>query len=1100
MATNTTSRRLRAVVKAAVLPLLLMLALTSAAPAAETPAALRSRAESLLTEAMQQCLQGAAVELAKIDEALALYRRSEDRNGEALALVVRAFAAISRSDYASGSRDLDAAVALFEAAGDRVSAALFLWMAGGTARLDDQSEAALARLERSLALLDDVVANPRGASFAGFFATARLLAPSLPLMQVPPLEAATPMLATVFAGAVRDELGGVLVDLERLDEAETQLARAQVTSQMLGGMFDMSIYAHLGALRRRQWRLEEAKGHLERSLKGTAMIKLMPFAVDHRLEIQAMGRLAEIESLLGRPEPALQWNAQALELARGDGVRKRESSLLEDRGRLLLRHDRLGEAEAAFQESLRVAQDIKDSRREASVQHEIGNLAFVRGDFEQATRRLELAADLYKQLGDPMLETTARTLLFEVYARLGAADSAATVLQEARDAAEKDSSPTTRASLAMLDLMNAKVHGQPSREQLQGLIATLRERLAALRLEPGERRPLEAVMLLVPALIALESPEVTLSEAELRAATDAAMRADMPQMQLLASFCLWTTAVRQGKLADARVQAESALAAATRLEDGEMVAYSLLMQAVVALREQKKPQAIDLLRRAVDQLEQPSAAMRTDALLAAFFGGARRIVYDLAIGELAQSGLGEEAFALAERARARALLHQLANTRVGAVHGGDPALVARAEALRRTIAEWQRERDSSQGVELEAHEHDLEHAKVEYGGLMTRIQVTNPEYASLVAAQALDLPAVQRALAPGQTLVSYFTTSQRVHAWVVSPTSFVYVPLAFGEDGAEDVRCLSAELGRFSSPAPAGVRRAVARGVEPLGECPPDPARAVRLHQQLVAPLLPAVRGSELVLVPHGVLHRLPFAALHDAGGEPLVARFALSYLPSASVLPFLAGKRSPFQGRALVLGAPAVEALQPLPGAEREAAEVAALWGTKAWLGSEANEGRLYGLDGKVDLIHVAAHGFVDADSGSFSRIALAADAAHDGDLEVRELLSEVDLSGVNLVVLSACDTGLGKRSGGDEIASLARAILYAGSPAVVSTLWRVDDAAAIELMASFYRRLQAGVSAAESLRQAQVELRQRFPDPYYWAAFTLTGELTLQPPAVPK
>jgi CHAT domain-containing protein len=91
-------------------------------------------------------------------------------------------------------------------------------------------------------------------------------------------------------------------------------------------------------------------------------------------------------------------------------------------------------------------------------------------------------------------------------------------------------------------------------------------------------------------------------------------------------------------------------------------------------------------------------------------------------------------------------------------------------------------------------------------------------------------------------------------------------------------------------------------------------------------------------------------------------------------------------------------------------------------------------------------------------------------------------------LVVLSACETGLGKLSRGDELVGLQRAFLYAGTPAVVTTLWKVDDKATFELVRSFYIRLE-GTGPVEALRQAQVETMRTFPHPYAWAAFGLSG-----------
>ena len=93
------------------------------------------------------------------------------------------------------------------------------------------------------------------------------------------------------------------------------------------------------------------------------------------------------------------------------------------------------------------------------------------------------------------------------------------------------------------------------------------------------------------------------------------------------------------------------------------------------------------------------------------------------------------------------------------------------------------------------------------------------------------------------------------------------------------------------------------------------------------------------------------------------------------------------------------------------------------------------------------------------------------------------------DLVKLSACETGLGKISNGDEIVGLTRAFIYAGTPSVITTLWKVDDRASFELMREFYANLKT-MTKSEALRQAQMTTMRQFTHPFYWAAYVLTGE----------
>jgi CHAT domain-containing protein len=152
-----------------------------------------------------------------------------------------------------------------------------------------------------------------------------------------------------------------------------------------------------------------------------------------------------------------------------------------------------------------------------------------------------------------------------------------------------------------------------------------------------------------------------------------------------------------------------------------------------------------------------------------------------------------------------------------------------------------------------------------------------------------------------------------------------------------------------------------------------------------------------------------------------------------------------------------------------------------------EAHKGTsAVGLLESVGLIHFATHGELNEKDPLSSAVLLVPGGGEDGRLEVREVFG-LDLQ-ARLVVLSACETGLGKLSRGDELVGLQRAFLYAGTPAVVTTLWKVDDRASYELVRAFYQRLDSA-GPLEALRQAQLETQRLFPHPFSWAAFGLTG-----------
>ena len=159
---------------------------------------------------------------------------------------------------------------------------------------------------------------------------------------------------------------------------------------------------------------------------------------------------------------------------------------------------------------------------------------------------------------------------------------------------------------------------------------------------------------------------------------------------------------------------------------------------------------------------------------------------------------------------------------------------------------------------------------------------------------------------------------------------------------------------------------------------------------------------------------------------------------------------------------------------------------GSTVLVRGEATEAQVKKLLGGAGVVHLATHGELSEDDPLSSAMLLVPGSGEDGRLEVREVFA-LDLH-ARLVVLSACETGLGKLSRGDELVGLQRAFLYAGTPAVVTTLWKVDDRATFELVHSFYGRLESA-GPVEALRQAQLETMRTFPHPYAWAAFGLTG-----------
>jgi CHAT domain-containing protein len=262
------------------------------------------------------------------------------------------------------------------------------------------------------------------------------------------------------------------------------------------------------------------------------------------------------------------------------------------------------------------------------------------------------------------------------------------------------------------------------------------------------------------------------------------------------------------------------------------------------------------------------------------------------------------------------------------------------------------------------------------------------------------------------------------------------------------------------------------------------------LFQRLLQPALPKLAGvNYLGIVPHGVLHYLSFATLMD-GRDYLIDRFALFYVPSASVLRYTLDRRMEQKNvRVLAVANPDLgQRALDLPFAEREVGSIRWNFPRITTLTRErATESWVRTHVGDFGIIHMASHGEFDPINPLFSAVKLAGDDAEDGDLEAVEVF-DLQLN-ADLVVLSACQTGLGKVSGGDEIVGLNRSFFYAGTHALISSLWLVSDVSTAMLVKQFYRQY-ATQKKADSLRKAALHTRNFYPHPSYWGAFILVGD----------
>jgi CHAT domain-containing protein/tetratricopeptide (TPR) repeat protein len=504
------------------------------------------------------------------------------------------------------------------------------------------------------------------------------------------------------------------------------------------------------------------------------------------------------------------------------------------------------------------------------------------------------------------------------------------------------------------------------------------------------------------------------------------------------------------------------------------------------------------------------------------------------------------AFHYVERARARAFFDLLAEAKVDPEQNAAPDLLKQKQELQQRISqltaglikERSQEISKQNKTKIAELEKGLGQTDAELGNWLRELRRRNPRYAALKYPEPITLAATQRMLDDKTILLSFSLAEPESFLFAVSHDDFQVHRLPSEKKIAESVHKLLAAITDKNNPAPEEYRR-----------------QAAHLSDQLLKPISQMLVGKKaLVIVADGALHRLPFEVLFRPGVPAqgdfrrlpyLITKFAISYAPSASVLAelqnepratapkgFIAFGDPVYERSAQGASASALRAasgggrlnLQRLPYSHAEIDGIAQLFAKddqELFFGEAASEENVKVSErlSRYRMVHFSTHGYVNEARPRFSGLVLSLPAtepqaatnpqsairnpgvpsgaaplgwkpqAEDGLLSAYEIFN-LKLK-ADLVVLSACETGLGKEVKGEGLMSLTRAFMYAGTPSVVVSLWNVNDESAADLMIRFYRHLKTGrMSKAEALRQAQLDTIRDNGFPFFWAPFVLVGK----------
>ncbi|MDH3645449.1 MAG: CHAT domain-containing protein [Gammaproteobacteria bacterium] len=555
-----------------------------------------------------------------------------------------------------------------------------------------------------------------------------------------------------------------------------------------------------------------------------------------------------------------------------------------------------------------------------------------------------------------------------------------------------------------------------------------------------------------------------------------------------------------------------------------------LLELARGARSTNIDQAIKLYRSAIDQVE----ASRTDVgepELRAVFLGSRANYYEELIAlqmnayiAAPDDGSGQEylrsAFEIAERARARATVDLINEAAVNFSSSVDESILSHKKNLNEKLAELQYQRDRALAAgkaidDVQPIVADMQIVRTELDVLAADTRRTHPRYAEFNDPTILTVDQIQAQIDPDTVLLQYALGREASYVWAITDETLSGYEIA----SRSEIDALSRRIynGLKSANRDAAKRRQMQRDL-------------IALTQQIVTPALANVQGkTRMVIAADGALQYLPFAVLSMDGQSRLVDTYSIAVVPSITAVaaqrnyrntatqpsktialigdPVFSTSDRRFATSAATANHPTTSANEPdnnptytrLTFSGREIDEISALVpASKQMVATGFEASKDFAVNADLEdfrFIHFATHGVIDARQPALSTLVFS---TRDRDGSVQNgffRLPDVYNLALNaeLVVLSACDTALGREIRGEGLLGLTQGFMYAGASSIVASLWQVPDRATAELMTRFYKSmLLDGKSAVAALRSAQLEMahERRWANPFYWGGFVLQGE----------
>ncbi|MFN6538066.1 MAG: CHAT domain-containing protein [Nostoc sp. EkiNYC01] len=847
--------------------------------------------------------------------------------------------------------------------------------------------------------------------------------------------------------------------------------------------------------------------------------------------------IGRVYDLLAEKQEALKYYNQALPIYRAVEDRKREATTLNNIGFV---YDSLGEKQQAlsyYNQALPIYRGVEDRKGEATTLNNIGFVYYSLGEKQQALSYYNQALPILRAVGDRRMEATTLNNIGIVYDSLGEKQQALSYYNQAL--------PMLRAvgdrRMEAKTLNNIGIVYDSLGEKQQALLYY--NQALSIRRAVGDREGEATTLNNIGAVYdSLGEKQQALSYYNQALPIRRAVEDRAGEATTLNNIGNVYSSL--GEKQEALKYLNQALPIKRAVGDKQGEANTLFSMAFLESSRDNLKQAQTHIQAAIEIIEDLRTKIADQQLRASYFAsvqGYYKFYTDLLMQlHKKDPSKGYDALALqvSDRSRARGLIELLTEANIDIKKGIDPKLLAEERRL-----QWQINAQEKLLSELaskkETPEQVLTNTKQKIQDLLkqqreleVKIRANNPEYADLKYPQPLTLKKIQQQLDKDTLLLQYSLGEERSYLWAVTPDSLYSYELPKRQQIDKAAKNLYDNYLR--NPGYQGVS-------------PEETAKAANeLSQLILKPVADKLGQKRLVIVGDEALQYIPFAALttstkstDGSDYQPLIVNHEIISLPSASTIAIL---RKQTTGRTkapktlAILADPVFSAndervtgkssnvannnidqqlqesalkrstrnikrseIQRLPGTEKEAQEILKLV-------SPSENIQAFGFDANYNwatndqlsqykILHFATHGFLDSTEPELSGIVLS--LIDKQGKSQRGFLRLADIFNLNfpaeLVVLSACQTGLGEEVKGEGLVGLTRGLMYAGAARVVVSLWNVDDEATSLLMSQFYSQmLQQGKTPAAALRAAQLKMwsQEKWRNPYSWSAFTLLGE----------